>query len=420
MFPALEDGSTGHDLNEFRIRMREQKDLLEADEDVDVLKKAFGTFTKLQFVKLLRVVDPADRRFKEYVQNREGLEEFVERYWTPACSHSFHAIGRALLSTNVPWSRFYLPVLSAQSAEQLARERHTLQSLSILSARLTCLTLVFDDGDDLDGKIKDLSALFETVFTTAECMQAVHVGFPRNRPLNLPLEDVFHNVTWDKVSIDSNASLIGKCTNSVPCYQLVAFGVASWHLDANEIIKLVLRHREKLKGLRLRDVHLKEGSMWKDVLPILKNYMLRLQWVSLRRIGYVLQYDEMNGGGAEVPDDATLGISTSDSGEDDERDDEEDVEEGTSGRSNMESHVNGGVDADEDSDGHTDSDDDEHGPEANDTEFPDLNSPDSPTAAQWPNGTGRSFLESAEDLMDNGFSVSHRQRKAWEKWVIGS
>ena len=184
--------------------------MLDSDEDFDALRKAIGTFKELQFVKLLRVVDSADRQFKEYVQNREGLEGFVDRYWTPACTHGSHAIGRALLSTNVPWSRFYLPVLSAQSAERLAQEKDRLRSLSVLSARLTCLTLVFDDRDDLDEKIDDLSNLFKAVFNIAEDMQAVHVGFPRNRPLDRPLESVFHGVTWNKVSGRDNLTVLSE------------------------------------------------------------------------------------------------------------------------------------------------------------------------------------------------------------------
>lgn len=77
-------------------------------------------------------------------------------------------------------------------------------SLSILAARLTCLTLVFDDGHDLDERIQELSPLFKEVFTAAENMQAIHVGFPRHRPFAQPLEDVFHHVTWPKVSEANN------------------------------------------------------------------------------------------------------------------------------------------------------------------------------------------------------------------------
>ncbi len=71
--------------------------------------------------------------------------------------------------------------------------------MAILAARLTCLTLAFDEGHDVEENITELSELFKIVFTSAKNMQAVHIGFPRNRPVNLPLEAVFHDVVWDKV-----------------------------------------------------------------------------------------------------------------------------------------------------------------------------------------------------------------------------
>ena len=184
-------------LSTLRQKANEQQQILESREDIRVLKKAIGAFSELQFIKLLRVTDGEDDKFKQYIQTQEGLRYFVDLYWTPACSHGSRTIGTALLCADVPWSKFYSPVLSAQSAEFLAF--HKPESLSTLAARLTCLTLVFDDGNDLDQRMSDLSNLFRTVLITAENMQAIHVGFPRHRPLNLPLEDVFHNITWDKV-----------------------------------------------------------------------------------------------------------------------------------------------------------------------------------------------------------------------------
>ena len=218
-------------------------------------------------------------------------------------------------------------------------------------------------------------------------------------------------------------SLLLQCiftsTNTLPNYQLLAFGIASWNLSANEIINLALRHKDRLKGLRLRDIHLNEGSMWRDVLGTLRSRMLNLEWVSLRRIGYMRGFEEMNGEGAEIPDDPMFGISTSGSDEGDDESEGGTGEEHMPGANNLGDQLNGGFSEGEDSDGHAHSDDDEHGPEANATEFPDLNPIDSPTVATWPNGTHRSFPDSVEDLGDNGYSVSYRQRKAWEKWVVG-
>lgn len=377
-------------------KAEEQRQIVESGEDLRVLKKAIASFTSLQLVQLLRVTDEEDIALLKYIRQHEDSRRSMALEWAPACSHGSSTIGQALLQSNVPWERFSSPMLSPQSAEFLAT--HNPRSLSILAARLTCLTLHFDDGNDLDQRMSELSGLFKKVFTTAENMQAVHVGFPSHRPLSLPLEHVFHHVKWNK---------------------LVAFGVQGWKLDAEEILSMALRHKERLKGLRLRDVILKDGSMWKDILPVLRDTMHRLEWVSLRRIGYVRHFDDLwLAAGVEVPDDAPPGESDS---EDDESEDDP-----IAGPSNFLNAPNGnhhaaetGPQSHHDDDSEVDSDsDDEHGAAANEMDFPPLNSPDTPASAPWCNCDGRNYPDVAEDLGDDGYSVSNTKRKAWERWVV--
>ncbi|KAK3691298.1 hypothetical protein LTR37_018743 [Vermiconidia calcicola] len=412
--PGVENRVISANMMSLQRKANEQQKILKAEEDLRILKKAFQTFTSLQFVKLLPVAEEEDRQFKEYIQ-RQGHQNFVDAYWAPAISHGSQTIGKALISADVPWSRLYLPVESVRSVAFLASQ--SPPPLFNLAARLTCLTLVFDEVTDLDEKMTELSELFRTVFTSAKDMQAVHIGFPRQTPLNLPLEDVFHNVTWGK---------------------LVALGVAGWDLHAEEIIALALRHREKLKGLRLRDVRLKEGSMWKDVLGTLKGSMHRLKWVSLRRIGYVARFEEINGGGAEVPDDQPWALSDSSDSENigNGPRGEEDHYTGSSdfnghangslntsepwvvaGPSNFMQHCNGHPTAEELS-ATSDDTDEEHEPESIDTDFPNLDSPTTSAPPPWPEHHEISLHDSAEDIDDNGSSVSNVQRKAWERWVV--
>lgn len=373
--------------------MREQRLILTSKEDLRVLKKAIASFSSLQHVQILRVQDRDDSALITYMRQHGDAAPLVDLQWAPACSHSTHTIGTALLESNVPWCHFSSPMLSPQSAMVLAR--HTPRSFSTLAERLTCLELHFDDGNDLDRRMLDLSELFKTVFTAAVNMQAVHVGFPTHRPLSLPLETLFHHVRWEK---------------------LLAFGIQGWRLDADEIIDLALRHSRKLKGLRLRDVLLKEGSRWRDVLTALRNSMERLDWVSLRRIGYARQFDEQwAGAGAEVPDDPPGGESDSDS--EDEREDGDDGVEVPSEAGP--SHAPGTAQDDWDSDGHSDShsdSDDEHGPAAHEMDFPPLHSPATPASAPWCNCNNH--LDNADDLQDDEGFVSNAKRKAWEKWVV--
>ncbi|KAF1990261.1 hypothetical protein K402DRAFT_401123 [Aulographum hederae CBS 113979] len=384
--PQFQESVGVLDVRNFMKKVNDQKRIVQTGEDQRVLKKAISAFTSLQHVQILRVQDREDDLLLQYIRQRNDLTQLVELRWAPACSHCTKTIGAALLEARSPCSRFSSPMLSPQSAIVLAE--HPAKSFATLFERLTCLELHFDDGIDLDNKMRDLSGLFKTVFSAAKNMQAVHVGFPSHRPLTLKLEELFHNVKWEK---------------------LLAFGIQAWKLDAEEIIALARRHRVTMKGLRLRDVLLKDGSLWKDVLGYLHDDMLRLDWVSLRRIGYSKHFDEQwAAAGAEVPDDPPGGASDSDD-ESDELDFDPTPDATNGGDNDFTMH--------DDSDDSSDDTDDDHGPAANAMEFPPL-MPDTPSSV-WCNCNGRSaYPESKEDLGDDGVYVSNAQRKLWERWVV--
>jgi hypothetical protein len=344
----------------------------------------------------------SDRTLISYIRQNESLSERVQLKWAPACFHSTKTVGEALIASHSPCTRFSSPNISPQSALNLAQP----SSLANLATQLTCIELHFDDGFELelDPFMKHLSPLFKTVFEAAKKLEAVHVGFPAHRPLTLRLEELFHNVKWDK---------------------LVAFGIQGWKLDADEIKSLALRHRVTLKGLRLRDVLLKEGSHWKDVLEFLRKNMIRLDWVSLRRIGYSAQFDEQWANtGAEIPDDPPGGYSS---------ESEIDFDDGHDTYSDHDD--NAGPSSEAFGDGHTSSDtsslrsystqpeeqsDDEDRVAGDQVELPQL-TPDTPTSAPWRTGPKSidTDIETAEDLGDNGYFVSNTTRKMWERWVVG-
>jgi len=286
--PTLPETLGFLDVRNFVRKVNEQKEIVQNEEDVRVLNKAISAFTSLQHVQILRLQDQEDGQLLSYIREHR-MDQLVELRWPPACSHSTKTIGAALLAARSPCTRFSSPMLSPQSALSLVHD--PTNSFTALAERLTCLELHFDDGFDLDNRMRALSSLSRSVFTAAKNMQAVHIGFPSHRPLSLKLEEIFHNVKWEK---------------------LLAFGIQAWRLDADEIIALARRHREKLRGLRLRDVLLKDGSRWKDVLAFLRDEMVRLDWVSLRRIDYEKHFFDQWVLGAEVPDDPPGGGSESD------------------------------------------------------------------------------------------------------------
>ncbi|EGP88394.1 unnamed protein product [Zymoseptoria tritici ST99CH_1A5] len=376
-------GFQSSDLQNLHRKAREQVSICSQREDVRILKLAIASFTGLKVIQLLRVADPEDHKLLDYLRHHASD---LSLDWTTACSHASQTIGSALLAArNIPWSRFSLPMLSPSSA--LFLQVNGPDAIPALAERLECLTLHFDDPEALDEKILELSPLFRAVFFRARNMRAIHVGFPSHRPLTLSLETVFHNVVWPN---------------------LQAFGVQAWELDEEEIIALVQRHKTKLKGLRLRDVQLKAGSRWKNVLPVLREQVPELRWVSLRRIGYAEFWHTQQGGmqgGTEVPED--LLVSDSDSTEE-----EDEVADESDGGDEDEAL---GSDSSSD-DAHSDSDE-EHGPNANEMEFPPLDSPIA-TTTPWCTCAGEGRLDSAEELEDNGVQVENSKRKFWERWVV--
>lgn len=465
LLPTLQDSLGSLDVRHFANKLEEQKKIVASQEDLRVLKHALSAFTSLQHVQILRVQDYEDAELLNYIRRYDTLGQLVQLNWVPACSHGTRTLGAALIESRSPCSRFSSPMLSPQSAAALLTEQEmkddvaerqatpeqprlntSRDSLGLsaipaprfpavvgtLASRLTCLEIHFDDTggmDDLDAKMRSLSSLFKAVFAAAQNMQALHVGFPSHRPLSLPLEQIFHNVRFEK---------------------LLAFGIQAWKLDGDEVVALARRHRDRLKGLRLRDVHLKEGSLWKDVLLALRREMHRLDWVSLRRIGYARFFDEQWAvAGVEVPDDPPGGDSDSEFDDDDDLPFDEDSDDDDDGwdRHAQQQHFDDGHDHAGPSQAayaHQDEDDDapsttasssprssasDHGPAAHELDFPPL-SPDTPSSVPWCtcssiNHTQRHHRcccyddeRSADELGDDGNMVSNMQRKMWEKWVV--
>jgi hypothetical protein len=352
-----------------------------------VLTLAITAFTSLQHIQILRVQDREDASLISYIRDHADMNQLVELKWPPACLHSTKTIGAALLESRSPCSRFSSPMLSPQSVLGAASNPPT--TLGLLAERLTCLELHFDDPTDLDLRMRKLSTLSKAIFTAAKNIEAVHIGFPSQTPLTLRLEDIFHNVTWEK---------------------LQAFGIQAWRLDADEVIGLARRHRSTLRGLRLRDVQLKEGSRWKDVLAFLRDDMLKLDWVSLRRIDYAKHFDGSRVLGAEIPDEPLVGSDSSDESDDwdPHEDDPNDFPVYSTG---TEADGSDGSVADSDSESDAGTDEPEQG---GNLSFPPM-SPDTPASAPW---CCNGHMDSVDVLGDDGLQVTNQQRKFWERWVV--
>ncbi|KAI9682100.1 MAG: hypothetical protein M1817_000154 [Caeruleum heppii] len=399
------------DAGHFQRKAQEQRELVESGRDLEALKQAISAFDSLQHVQILRLQDEPDRLLWEYIrENHDFASNLVQLKWMPACVHGTRTIGEALLEARSSFTRFSGPMMNPQSA--LVLQANPSHKVSSLASRLTCLELHFDEGFDLDNRMRELSGLFQTVFTAATGMLAVHVGFPSRAPLGLRLEEIFHNVRWEK---------------------LRAFGIQAWRLDADEIVALARRHRRTLRGLRLRDVLLKEGSTWKTVLSMLRDEFELLDWVSLRRIGYTQSFDEQYAGTMEVPPDPPGGGSESDDedgfpthlsteGETDDVSTSGDGSEmaGAADGHTSDDDISSGSGVDDDDDDGDEDENNDHGPSANELAMQD---PGTPSSVPWcscnASRDGHVYALTAEELRDNGRTVDISQRKMWERWVVG-
>ena len=184
------------DVGHFQEKVNEQRDILRTRKDARVLHFALQRFTSLQHVQILRLQDQQDAVLISYMRGHNELNSLVPT-WPPACLHSAKTIGQALLESESPCSRFSSPMLSPQSV--LGAANNPPSTLGILAERLTCLELHFDDSTDLDVRMRHLSSLSKALFTAAKNIEAVHIGFPSYRPLTLRLEELFHNVKWEKL-----------------------------------------------------------------------------------------------------------------------------------------------------------------------------------------------------------------------------
>ncbi|ESZ99207.1 hypothetical protein SBOR_0414 [Sclerotinia borealis F-4128] len=286
----------------FRVlsRAREQAVIINNRIDIQSLLRAFRLFDHLQQVRLMRVQDKVDTDWASFLRERRWIAisrnnnnnnnvtdpilsiDLNPLEWTAACEHSARALGYAFLESDSPATRFSSRFVNPRIP--LLLNSHSHNTISTLANRLTCLEIQIQEPTD--DKMHQLSSLFNTFFTSAHQIQGLHIGFPSNRPLtHVPLEAVFHNVTWENL-------------------RYVGFG--AWHLDSEEIIGLLRRHKHTLRSVRLRSVKLKEGSKWTDVVRMLRRELRELKWVSLRGIGYV--------GGNEGGNGVIVGVAGNGSG----------------------------------------------------------------------------------------------------------
>jgi hypothetical protein len=255
-------------------RAEEQKRIIMGDVDEIMLTDALSAFRNLQQIRLMRTTDKLDRHWGDFLNSTSThpthRREFGTARWTAACERATRVLGRAYFKSNSLANRLSSRFMDPRPT--WLHEHISKAAISSLYARLTCLELQIDDPSDLNEKMNQLSTVFGTLFHGAKRMKGLHIGLCR--PISVPLETVFHNITWIYLSY---------------------IGFSRWNLKSDEIIIFVRRHRGSLKQVRFREVRLREGK-WLEILKLLR-LELKLTWASFRQVGY-----EPSIGGGPIPE----------------------------------------------------------------------------------------------------------------------
>lgn len=368
--------------------------MVDTADDVRCLVRAFTAFTALQHVQLNPVLDTALVHLLNFLECRErqgeGLGHLVQLKWAPACKHGLHSLSQALAVSASKCNKVSIPAMDQDSALVLCSNPNP--PLSAFAQNLTSLILQFVTADV--RRLSELAPYFRRFLSKTMNLEAIHIGFPMAQPLDLRLEDVFHDIEWPK---------------------LRALGIQAWRLSPEEIIEIARRHRNTLRGLRLREVLLKEGR-WADVLQMLRCELGALAWVSLRRIDYANHFDNLQAGqGFEVgdeddePDHQAFGMMNIDASSSDD-----DSDGASETHANEEDSPGGGEGPGSDEDSGMSSGGSDHNPVADQLDLP------VPSAAAGSPPSERSSMP-VNELGDDGIAVAGRQTtKAWELWVTAS
>ncbi|KAF7597263.1 hypothetical protein BBP40_008105 [Aspergillus hancockii] len=250
-----------------KYRREEQEYIITGGHDILLLRRAISAFSSLQQIKLLRLQDEADEQLLDYIRVH-SLEETAHLDWEPACTRAVTSLATSLLDSNCRSVRFVGPQISPGSATRLLQAPS--MTLSALGARLTSLDITFHSTKDMTSSIESVANVFHDLFLSAKNLTALRLGFRANVPLDLSLELIFHRLQWKR---------------------LRTLSIQGWRLNSEEIISLIRRHRRQLRDIGLVNIHLRDGSRWRDVLSVLHEEMDQVERIYLRDINYAAHFD---------------------------------------------------------------------------------------------------------------------------------
>ncbi|RPA75207.1 hypothetical protein BJ508DRAFT_380197 [Ascobolus immersus RN42] len=304
--------------DEYRTVLHEQNEIIRTNLDLVTLRKAMEAFTSLQHIHILPLVgtlNTAHRKLEEFALDHRFASPDSWPYpystWEPACKRALETVFDAIDSAGSATSirTVALPALHPSSFSRL-NPRIKEISVKAVWNHLTYLEIQFDSqsflvSDSVHDLVTpptspvtsnaELREFFGLIFRAAQNLEVVYLGFHPSNPVNIPLEDIFHEQKWSK---------------------LRAFGIDSWLLSARELVGIVERHKHTLRGLRLGNIRLRKPDLWvRDVVVPLRTCLesMGLRWISLDGCQYLEQMwglgqwgmdggdeDGIDGGGFQV------------------------------------------------------------------------------------------------------------------------
>jgi hypothetical protein len=249
-------------------RVASQRQIISEAIDIECLLHAFQQFNKLQQVRLMPLSDLADIAWERYLNSHQDLPANLRPSSSDAFRRSAQSLSLALLKSGNNAYRFSSRAMDLGTPIPSAESLRT--TMCSMAERFTGLDLQFVyRGINIDDQLRALSELFLLMFQAAVKLKNLHVGFGFGRRVSIPLELVFHGIHFKNLDY---------------------LGIHEWHVHAEELIGLLDRHKHSLRRLRLRHISLKEedpaaNGHWTRVLQFIR-WHLRLEWVSLRGVGY--------------------------------------------------------------------------------------------------------------------------------------
>lgn len=239
---------------EMKKRSEAQRNLIDTALDATWLLIALESFTALEQIRLMPLFESLDEKWSNFCQRKGTLPlEAKAVRWSRGCEAAGLTLGNAYLTSGSNAKRF-----SARRLPPLMLLHSTELAVNLVSRRIECLELNFDDRSSLVDELRELSDIFRRGFTAAENIRGLHVGF--TRPTAIEFDGIFHDVFWNGLQY---------------------LGLVLWKIFSGDLIRFLERHRNSLRCVRLRSILLEDDSQWVEILKVLRR-MTRLKWVSLK------------------------------------------------------------------------------------------------------------------------------------------